>query len=133
MSILVLPSDYYLTVGSDNIVKLFHFENRENPLVLVEIKGETIADVCWVPLNPNFILIAAAEGNLYLYDLADTIEKPYEIVPVQKNPLDTIQSVSISAAQNRIVVLSRMGNLWQFELSSAIFDDRFVLDKIYTG
>lgn len=92
-----------------------------------------MADASWVPLNPNFILIASAEGNLYLYDLADTIEKAFEVIAVQKNPLDTIQSICVSAAQSRIAVFSRMANIWQFDLSSAIYDDRFVLDKMYTG
>lgn len=121
-----------MTGGSDNIVKVFNFDNKDNPIVMLEVKGETLVDLCWLPQNPNLILVATAEGNAYIYDLADTIEKPLEVITIQKNPVDQIVAVCISSSQNSIVVFSKMGYLWQFALSSAIFDDRFVLDKVYT-
>lgn len=114
-------------------MKVFSFDNKDNPVVMVEIKGEVLIDACWLPQNPNMIIAATAEGSVYLYDLGETIEKPMETIIVQKNPVDQISSVTVSTSQNSILVLSKMGYLWQFTLSSAIFDDRFVLDKIYTG
>lgn len=133
MSNLGIISDYFLTAGSDNIVKMFHYENKENPLIMVELKGETLADITWVPQNPNFMVAAAAEGNLYIYDLGDTIEKPRESINVPINSVDQIQSICVSGPQNSLVAISRLGNVWQFEISSALHDDRFMLDKVYTG
>ena len=100
---------------------------------MVEIKGETLVDICWLPQNPNLLLVATGEGNIYLYDLAESIEKPREAIAIQKNPVDELTSVCVSASQNAIIAFSKMGFFWQFTLSSAIFDDGFLLDKIYTA
>lgn len=122
-----------MTAGRDNIVKVFNFDNKDNPIVVIEIRGETLIDVCWLPQNPNMILVGTAEGNVYLYDLGDSVDKPRETIAVQKNPLDRLTSICISPSQNAIVALSKKSGLWVFTLSSAVFDDRFVLDKVYTG
>lgn len=126
-----MTSDYYLTVGSDNVVKVFHFDSTENPALIIEVK-EDLADACWLPQNPNFVAVASAEGHVFLYNLSDTIEKPFETIPVPKIPLDQVLSVAVSESQHSLVVISKMGFVWQFSLSTEIFDEKFLLDRIYT-
>lgn len=120
-----------MTVGSDNVVKVFQFDSTENPALIIEVKEE-LADACWLPQNPNFLAIATAEGHVLLYNLSETIEKPFEAIPVPKIPLDHVVSVAVSESQHTLVVISKMGYVWQFSLSTEIFGEKFLLDRIYT-
>jgi len=120
-------------VGSDNIIKIFAFDLRETPLLIIEFKGETLTDVCWVGDNPNYIAVLTAEGSVHLYNLADTIERPAETIQIPKISLDHLESILSSVVQHSIIVVSRLGNIWQLALSSNMQDDRFLLDKVYTS
>jgi hypothetical protein len=122
-----------MTVGSDDVLKVFHYDAPDCPIVLIEFKEEHIVDATWLAESPNFIAIATSEGNIHIYNLADTIERPFEIVSVPKQEMDRVKGLASNEAQNRLVAITQMGHLFQFDLSPQLFDNRFSLDRIYSA
>ena len=100
-------------------------------MLIIEIKDD-VSDASWLPQNPNYLSVVTAEGTILIYNLSDTIEKPVEVIPSQNTQLDHILSLSVSESQQSLVLISKMGVVSQFSLSSEIFDNRFMLDKTYT-
>ena len=121
-----------MTAGSDNLVKIYHSESREHPLIVVEVLDETLVDCCFVADTFNHIAVCTAEGSLSLYNLAASVDKPVETVVVGKPGLDPIQSVRSSSTSRTLVTISKSGSLTAVSVGETIRDDRFLLDKVYT-
>lgn len=77
--------------------------------------------------------MATSEGNIHIYNLADTIERPFEVVSIPKQEMDQVAGLVSNEAQNRLVVVTRFGHVLQFDLSPQLFGSGFSLDRIYSS
>lgn len=114
-------------------MKVFSFDNTENPVLLIEFKGESLVDACWIPQNPNMIAAIDAEGTVRLYNLADTVEKPKEIVNLGKISSDEFVSIVASPSTNTLSVITGEGQVTSVSLGHDLANDTFVLDKVYVS
>ena len=121
-----------MTAGSDNLVKMFHHESRDHPLIVVEVLDETLVDCCFVADTFNYIAVCTAEGSVSIYNLSESIDRPVETVVVSKSGLDPVHSIKSSSTSRLLVVVSKSGCVSAISIGETIKDDRFLLDKVYT-
>lgn len=66
--------NYFLTFAYDNTLRIYRDHNRD-PLLVLNFDQE-ITMACWVPINPNLIVVALMDGSLSFYDLSISFEEP---------------------------------------------------------
>lgn len=121
-----------MTVGSDNLIKIYHYDNKDHPLLVVECTDEVVTDCCFVEDCYNIIALCTAEGSVRIFNLAESIEKPKETIVIPKTGLDSLTAIKSSLSQRALAVVSKLGGLWILSLGGDLKDDQFLLDKIYT-
>ncbi len=122
-----------MTAGSDGLVKIYHFDNKDNAVIVIETTDETLVDACWIHENPNIVALCTAEGTVRLYDLADSAEKPRDTIVIPKTGLDTLVAIKSSGSQHALIVISKFSSIWSLSLGGDLEDDTFLLDKIYAA
>ena len=102
-------------------------------MLLIEFKGEVIVDSCWIPQNPNMIAVLESEGILRLYNLAETVEKPKDLINLPKSSAGGFLSIVASSSTNTISAITSDGEVVSVFLGQDLSDDRFLLDKVYVS
>ena len=122
--------DIFFTASNDNFIKIMNYESH-NTLVLLEVLNQTIADVAWLPENPNGIIVTTLSGKTLIYDLSKSIDEPEESFDLPIRETDSIVKLVCSEMQGMVIFLTKSGALFQFELSDNLKNPQFVLDKVY--
>lgn len=90
-------------------------------------------DACWIPQNPNMIAVLESEGVLRLYNLAETVEKPKDLINIPKTSAGGFSSLVASASTNTVSAITIDGEVVSVLLGQDLSDDRFFLDKVYVS
>lgn len=116
-------------MGSDNIVKVCHFEVVDSPAILLELKEEGLVDACWLESNPNSLAVITSEGKLYIFNLAVSAERAEETISLPLGPNDYVHSLLDSPSQSSLTVFTEQSSVMQcgYDLQ----EEPFLLDRIY--
>lgn len=123
--------NYFLTFAYDNTLRIYRDHNRD-PLLVLNFDQE-ITMACWVPINPNLIVVALMDGSLSFYDLSISFEEPQEKIQDQMASNAGAWVVDLIFFEDHEIMISAYnnGNMYIYQINSAYKSSAFLLDQIY--